>query len=160
MIDVPAQKIRSKKSAHECFCLHFPEEEWPFHGGWGYSKDDAVVLDIEKDAFAVMFEPEFLEKRAIIETFFSQSKRSRCFGSKSRMLGQSLQCHDGKHYDVVTVEVTAIPFIFREELLKEYNDNNQFKDDRLGLEKYHKKMESKMIRYKTECWFDLSASWK
>ena len=84
------------------------KRRWPVSGGWGYSREDAVVIELDDERDGVHLEYQFLEARCYLEAMKCASK------------GMKLEVHDidrkmqnlvfgegGKSYDKLTMEVTA-----------------------------------------------------
>ena len=47
------QKLQTRESARQILSEDFPRHEWPISGGWGYTQDDAVVLEVDNEGDGV-----------------------------------------------------------------------------------------------------------
>lgn len=95
--------------------------------GWGYGKEDAVVITTEDSIEGVGFEYQFAKQRAeleVLELDDLHSERGNYFENFQR-LRQRLLIIDDVHYDVIEAEVTVTD-----------DDDNESK-------------------YRTECWFNV-----
>ena len=90
--DVPAKVLMS----------FYLEGDLPIDGGWGYGKDDAVVITTDNPAEGVHLEYEFTEQRAQLEAL----KIEGCYYDSFQSLRQSVRIIDKIHYDVIEAEVT------------------------------------------------------
>lgn len=104
-------------------------DEIPISGdcGWGYGKEDAVVITTEDSMKGVGFEYQFAKQRAELEVLELDDlypERGNYFENFKR-LRQRLLVIDDVHYDVIEAEVTVT-------------------DD-----------EDNETKYRTECWFNV-----
>ncbi len=87
----------------------------PIKGGWGYTFDDAVIIDkndsvVPKVPFnGIGYENIFVEKRIYEELIIFRPENERYSGIKWNLLGQKLINRNDRQYDVLTFEVTALP---------------------------------------------------
>ena len=106
----------------------FMGEDIPIDGGWGYSKDDAVIITTDNSFEGVQLEYEFAEQRAqldVMELDELYPDKNHYFESYRPLL-QSLKEIDGVPYDVIEAEVTVSD-----------DDDNE-------------------TTYRTECWFNIA----
>jgi hypothetical protein len=84
------------------------KSRWPVSGGWGYSREDAVVIELDDERDGVHLEYQFLEARCYLEVMKCASK-----GVKLEVLDIDRKMQNlvfgegGKSYDKLTMEVTA-----------------------------------------------------
>ena len=138
--------------------------ELPITGGWGYTKDDAVIIDkngpvVPKGVpfYGVGIEYIFVEKRIYEELIIFRLLGEPYAGIRWELIEQRLESHDGRDYDVLNYEVTAFSEPDWNELKDEWESNNYFNDSLEGFQAHQEKRESKMISYKTEYWFDITS---
>jgi len=138
--------------------------ELPITGGWGYTKDDAVIIDKNDPVVpeglpfdGVGIEYIFVEKRIYEELIIFKLLGEPYAGIRWDQIEQNLESHDGRHYDVLSYEVTAFSESDFNELKDEAESNNYFKDSSEGWAAHEEKRESKMISYTTEYWFDITS---
>ena len=88
----------------------------PVRGGWGYSPEDACIIDkndpiIDPDDpmpfYGVGFEKIFVERRIYMELITFRPEAERHSGIQWIMLSQSLMRHEGKPHDHLEYQVTA-----------------------------------------------------
>ncbi|MBP5688404.1 MAG: hypothetical protein J6X22_07170 [Muribaculaceae bacterium] len=97
------------------------------NSGWGYGKDDAVVIATENPMEGVGFEYQFVEQRAqleVLELDELHPEKNHYFES-FRRLRQSIKIIGDVHYDIIEAEVTVTD-----------DDDNETK-------------------YRTQCWFNV-----
>lgn len=138
--------------------------ELPISGGWGYSHGDAVIIDkndpiISKDLpfNGVQIEYSFFELRTYCELIVFRDKENSYSGIENNLIVQNLREVDGKSFDVLFFEVSALLNSDWLELKKEWEDNHAFKNSKMKLNEHFEKRNNKMIHYKTECWFDITS---
>ncbi len=150
LITIPAPRLSSVYSPKSILENHFPPDpssnggsvwsyELPIDGGWGYTKEDAVILhkDCSNNNFKNWVEIEyvFFEKRCLEELVIYRPVDDNYSHIRTEMIQQSLVEDNGRYYDELLFEVTASP-----DFNECYRDTQQ--DDSL-------------VCYRTECWFYL-----
>lgn len=149
--------LLTKETPKQILSEDFPKHEWPFSGGWGYTQDDAVIIELDNSWDGVSFEYKYLEYRTYEEAIIFRPKGQQLTGFRFEKGMQSLVGGaDGKSYDRVTVKVTAYTeedFAF---LKHDWESHNGFADDEAGKTKHLQLAESKAIKYKVTGWFDIS----
>ena len=84
------------------------KRQWPVSGGWGYSCEDAVVIELDDERDGVHLEYQFLEARCYLEAMKCASKGVKLDVVKIERKMQKLVFGEGgKSYDKLTMEVTA-----------------------------------------------------
>ena len=134
-------------------------------GGWGYTKDTAVVINLgddfrNKDAVAVHLEYQFAERRVYEELRMYgdvEGKKIDMHCIRRKFLGQSFRMIDGRAYDVLNYIVTGFPEERLEMLEKDYECHDGYKDDPDGLSRHNEMADRWRIGYKTEYWFDITS---
>jgi len=162
-IDKPI--IRSQEAPRQIIFEDYKlNGELPITGGWGYTKDDAVIIDKNDPVVpeglpfdGVGIEYIFVEKRIYDELIIFRVLGEPYAGIDWEQIEQRLESHDGRHYDILSYEVTAFSESNWNELKDEWESNNYFKDSSEGFQAHEEKRESKMISYKTEYWFDITS---
>jgi hypothetical protein len=164
-IDIQPPRIRSKEPPREILAADFKSlGELPIQGGWGYTLDDAVIID-NKDPVApkgmafdgVGLEYIFVEKRIYEELIIFRQVNDRYSGIRWNLLRQKLTSHNERSYDVLTFEVTALPDKDYEELKAEWEGSNGYGSPGFDTPRHTKKRDSKTIRYVTEYYFDITS---
>ena len=128
--DIQPPRIRTDESPRDILRSDFRSlGELPIRGGWGYALEDAVIIEkhdpvvrkgIPFDGLGL--ERVFVEKRIFEELIIFRPEDDRCSGIEWGLLEQRLTHHNGRQYDVLTFEVTALPDKVWEELKAEWKD--------------------------------------
>ncbi len=128
-------QLKTEKSPKETINMHF-NHFLPIKGGWGYSKEDAVIIDkndpsiISSEIFnGVKYEYEFVEKRIYEELIISRSPSEQYTEITWKLIKQTLITDKNNSYDYLLFKVNAL-------LLNDWN---------------------KKITYESEFWFDISS---
>ena len=84
------------------------KRQWPVSGGWGYSCEDAVVIELDDERDGVHLEYQFLEARCYLEAMKCASKGVKLEVVQIERKMQKLVFGEGgKSFDKLTMEVTA-----------------------------------------------------
>ena len=124
------------------------------HSGWGYNKEDALIMACENSMEGIHNEYAFAEARSKIEV----DDALKMYMGGFERCGQTLVVDGPNHrYDVIRFKV----YLFTEEdwnfLKDDYESHNEYKDDKEGLKK-HLELRNQRIKYYTsECWIDIDA---
>ena len=136
----------------------------PISGGWGYTKDDAVIIDkddpsvikgIPFDGLAI--EQIFVEKRTYAELITFKPEGSRFNGIEWQMLKQSLINDQDRHFDRLEYKICGHLDDDWKYLKEEYEKNNYFEGNREGRIKHEAEHLNRMTCYETEFWFDITS---
>ena len=135
-----------------------------FGGGWGYSPDDAVIIDKNdpvvpkgKPFHGVGLEYVFVEKRIYEELIIFRPKNDRYSGIMWSSLNQKLTSYNDRSYDVLTFEVTALADKDWEELKAEWEGPHGHGSPGFDIGAHIKKRDARTIRYITEYYFDITS---
>ncbi len=138
-------------------------DEMPIGGGWGYKKDEAVVIDKNDEIVpsslpfnGVELEYTFIKYRTYLELITFRDKNDRFSGIEFELVKQELlKDEDGKVYDKLTMGITALRDSDFEELKEEW-ESSYFNSD-FDHEIHERKKEEKFIHAERECWFEISS---
>ncbi len=138
-------------------------DEFPISGGWGYSMEDAVAIDKDDPIVdkvlpfnGVEIEYIFARYRTYLELITQRDKDDRFSGIELQLITQELRNGDnGKKYDKLIMEVTALKDRDFEELKEDW-ENNSYKED-FDLEGHNKRREEKLVHIQREFWFEISS---
>ena len=164
--ELQAPRIESVESPREILAADFKSlgGELPIRGGWGYSQEDAVIIDKNDPVVpsgipfdGVEIEYIFVEKRIYEELIIFRPPEERFAGIKWNLLKQRLTEHNGRSYDLLTFEVTALPGKDCEELKGEWEGPNGYGSSGFDVDAHFSKRDAKAIRYVTEYWFDITS---
>jgi hypothetical protein len=136
----------------------------PIAGGWGYSKEDACVidknhpdLDPSEPFDGVGVEYIFVQYRTYEEMIVTRRDDERFSGIGFKLIKQSLLQDNGRTYEKIDFEITAFTDKDWEELKEEYEGPNGYNSPDFDLEMHDKKRREKMIKFESECWFDITS---
>lgn len=164
-INIHPPRISSKESPRDILAVDFKSMgNIPIGGGWGYTLEDAVIIDKNDPSVTkgmpfdgVGLEYIFVEKRIYEELIINRPEYDRYSGIKWNLLGQAMTTHGGKSYDVLTFEVTALPDRDWEELKAEWDGPNGHGSPGFDIDVHFKKHESRTVRYVSEYYFDITS---
>ena len=164
--EIQAPRIQSVESPREILAADFKSlgGELPIRGGWGYSLEDAVVIDKNDPVVpsgmpfdGVEIEYVFVEKRIYEELIIFRPPEERFAGIKWNLLKQRLTHRNGRSYDVLSCEVTAFPVRDWEELKAEWHGQSGYGSPGFDIDAHFSKRDAKAIRYITGYCFDTTS---
>ncbi len=164
-IDVPPPRLSTSDTPRKILTADFESgSELPIRGGWGYSLDDAVIIDRDDPAAAkgkafngISVEYEFVGKRIYEELVILLPEGETHSEIKWELLEQQLFHHDGRPFDRLSFEVTAIPERDWDQLEAEWEGPAGWASPRFDVEEHKRKRDSKTIRYEAEYYFDIAS---
>ena len=160
---------KMSQSARQIISDHFKslKGELPIYGGWGYTKEEAVVIDKNDSTVTpgmpfdgVGIQYIFVEKRIYEELIIFRSKNDKYAGIRWNLVKQSVISDDGKDYDHLIFNVTAFKDSDWDELKNEWESNNGFYNNPEKQKIHEQKRDSKMIKYTTDYWFDITSFYR
>lgn len=156
--DTPGiKKLVTSESPKEVLSVNFPRHQWPISGGWGYTEEDAVVIELDKTDQGVGFEYEFVQFRTYLESIVLQPEGQKLAKIQFKLDRQYLVCgKNGKFYDKVVSDVTAFLESDFEMLRLDWMNHNSYSDDPEGFQKHLELAKSKEIKFKVTTWFDIT----
>ncbi len=163
--EIPPPHITSKETPREIFSADFPSiGELPIQGGWGYTLEDAVIIDKNDPIVSKVLpfdglgiEYVFVEKRIYEELIIFRDINERYSGIEWNLLEQSLKHHNNRVYDKLIFEVTALPDQDWEELKAEWESPDGFGTPDFDEDSHNLKRDSRTIRFIAEYWFDITS---
>jgi hypothetical protein len=166
--DIQVPRIRSEETPREIIVAFYVSNsgELPINGGWGYTKEDAVVIDKEDPVVlkgilfdGVGIEYIFVEERIDEELIRYESEDGKYSVIRWNLLEQRLIFDDDRKYDVLSYEVTAVLESDWDTLKTEWESNTELQGSESEAEiwAHIEKRNIKMITYSTECWFDITS---
>jgi hypothetical protein len=166
MIAIAPPRITSVESPRQILFADFESlgGELPIRGGWGYSFEDAVIIDKNDPVVpkgmpfdGVGLEYIFVEKRIYEELIIFQPKNNRYAGITWDLLEQQLMTQNERPYDVLSFEVRALPNKDWEELKAEWEGPNGYGSPGFDVDAHMKIRESRTVGYVTEYYFDMTS---
>jgi tetratricopeptide (TPR) repeat protein len=164
-VTVSAPRIASKELPREILAADFKSiGELPIHGGWGYSREDAVIIDRNDPVVprgipfdGVGLEYVFVEKRIYEELIIFRPENDRYSGIRWNLLRQEMKDLGSRQYDILTFEVTALRDEDWEELKAEWEGPNGYGAPGFDEAAHLQKRDARTVRYVTEYWFDITS---
>jgi len=164
MIDInPPKIIGYETNLRTCILEDYPDEpgDLPIKGGWGYSPEDAIIVDRsdqamsnEKMIYRVEDIPELLvELRIYYELVNMRPANDRYAGIKWKVTDSKTVSMEGKHYQCKEVEITAHKESDYEALKAAY-DKGRLESDWNKVEHFSMH-EELMRRYVGKYWFEI-----
>lgn len=148
--------ISHSMSPAEILREDYPSHDWPVSGGWGYTREDACVIELDSEEEGVAFEHTFMQYRAYEELIVFRPSYSRYSGIDVKMEFQALIKDGDRHYDKVTYHVTAFRDADWEFLKKDWEEHDSYKDDPDGLRRHLDMKKRLAVHYTTWGWFDIT----
>jgi hypothetical protein len=156
--------VDSEKLPRDILTNYF-ECELPISGGWGYSMDDACIInkfdplvDPSLPFNGVGLEYIFVEKRIYAEMITFRPEGERFFGIKWNLQMQGLcRGKGGKSYDKLVFEITALQEKDREELKAEFEGPQGYVHPEFDFDAHMKKYQERTVRFTREFWFDITS---
>ena len=162
----PIDKIKSKKPPREILNEHFDSlgGELPIRGGWGYTKEDACIID-KNDPLVdrslpfdwVGIQNVFVEKRIYEEMIIFRPEDERFSGIQWDLQEQSHIQENDKHFDRLIFEITALHENEWEELKTEYEGPQGYGHPEFDVEAHERRRQEKTVRITREFWFDITS---
>jgi hypothetical protein len=158
--------VKTLKPPRKIIAEHFESlgGELPIRGGWGYTKEDACIID-KNDPIVdpsvpfpgISIEYIFVEKRIYEEMIILRPKGDKFSSIKWKLIKQMLIEESDRAFDKLIFEITA----FRDEdwieLKREYEGPQGYGHPDFNHEAHEKKRQEKMVRFKREFWFDITS---
>jgi hypothetical protein len=166
-INQPARKIMlkifSKAIAYDLNTYNNPTGyEMPIQGGWGYTKDDAVIIDKYDPAIdqtipfdGVKLEYIFARYRAYLEMITFRNDNERFSGIELELEVQTLINDETGIYDKLVFNIIALHSEDFDELKEEWETNCNLDD--FDIVAHQKKREKKLVHLQNEYWFEISS---
>jgi len=162
----PIFPVSTVKPPKKVLAEHFESlaAELPINGGWGYTKDDACIIDkndpvvdpsLPFDGVAVEY--VFVEKRIYEEMIIFRPAGEQFAGIKWNLQEQHLIEKDGRYFDKLIYEITAFPDNDWEELKAEFEGPQGYNNPEFDEEAHERKRQEKMLRFNREFWFDITS---
>ena len=144
----------------------YPGPDLPIRGGWGYTKEDACIIDrndpiVAPDSpipfYGVGYEKIFVERRIYLELITLRPKDEKFSGIEWKMVKQSLVHHQGKPHDHLVYDVTGFKDSDWNSLKEEWEGPDGFINPTFDKEKHLKKRDSLKQSCQMEFWFEISS---
>jgi len=153
------------KSNKELMCEIFPTlGKLPIKGGWGRSKEDAVIIDKNDSDVnkmqpfnGVSIEHTIMQYFNYLHLITFRPPDDRYSGIEYKVIEQNLieDYKTEKMYDKILIEITCFSDKDWDELKSEW-ENNYYNPD-FNQEEHQKKRNSKIQYLEKEYWFEISS---
>jgi hypothetical protein len=134
----------------------------PIKGGWGYTKEDAVIIDKNDPVVdpnipfvGIRLEYIFAKYRTCLELITYRKENERFSKIELNLIKQSLIKDESGIYDKLTFEITALHDKDFFELKSEWENN--FYLDSFDKAAHFEKRKAKQIHLKRDFWFEISS---
>ena len=166
MREIVVEQLVTPEPPRQLLSEHFKSiGELPIRGGWGYSEQDAVVIDRDDPIVpsdqpfdGVGIEYVFVEKRIYEELIISRPIGHKHLGVRWTKIGQRLVSgDDGRKFDVLRFDVTAFPETEWDALKGEWEGSGGGRSPDFDLEAHELKRQAAQVHYIAEYWFDITS---
>lgn len=158
--------IRCSETLREVLLKDFKSigKELPIKGGWGYSKEDAIIID-KNDPAAVNWQPfngvamEYLiaEKRVFEELIIFRKKDDQFRQIRRVWNRQELHWGEGgKKYDVIKYHINAFHDVDFNAIDAEVQERIM-KEENFDFVKFFESKNDLRYEYEAEFWFEISS---
>jgi hypothetical protein len=138
-------------------------DNWLIKGGWGYSKEDAIVIDTTNHLEGISLEYDISSLRIHLELFYTRQRGNRFYDIQQKSSIQRVK-NEGQEqeqsFDVLNFHHTCLhqtDYIELAEEMRLFQSNPSAYDTDKFLLEHNKKRIQKMYHVKSEIWFDISA---
>lgn len=136
-------------SERPCF-----ERDYPVSGGWGYTKEEACVVEVDPSAPGTALEHPFILRRTFEEIKLHPGPGTPDLDDlRIRIVERTfLRDENGKAFDRVVAEVSG----FRPEDRRELERHECTRGDYDGALRQAAVERQSLVSYRTVCWFDVT----
>lgn len=165
MPQIKFYSLPSDQAPKEVLGADFPRlVSLPISGGWGYDQETACIIergDKSQGSWPPVditgVERVFIEHRLYEELIVFRPPGSRYSGIKWDITFQKLMVISGRRYDVLTVEVSALPEREFEKLKAEYEGPDGISSSDFDIVAHMKRHEALTHTAIREYWFDITS---
>ncbi|MBM4220589.1 MAG: hypothetical protein FJ170_01430 [Gammaproteobacteria bacterium] len=132
-------------------------------GGWGFSQDDACVIDRNDPAVtsglsfdARKVQSLFIQLRIYEELITSRPVGQGFAGIGWRLTARNLSRDRGRTYDQLVFEIQAFPEADWDALKAEWEGPNGHSSPEFDIDAHKAKRQQRMVRFMREFWFDIT----
>lgn len=163
---IPLNPTKTSVSPRQIIAEHFTSlgKELPIHGGWGYTKDDACIIDKFDPSVDLMvpfngvgIEYIFVEKRIYEELIICRPNGERFAGIEWSLLHQELIVEGARQFDKLTFEIRAFPEKDWEYLKAAYEGPKGVASPKFDHAAHEKERQERVVFLTREYWFDITS---
>lgn len=136
----------------------------PIHGGWGYTQNDACIIDKDDPLVnaslpfdGVAIEYIFIEKRIYIEMIILRPQGEKFSGIEWKLQSQSVISESGRSFDRLIFEITALADNNWNTLKTEFEGDYGYGHPDFDLAIHNEKREEMTVYIIREFWFDITS---
>lgn len=137
----------------------------PIRGGWGYSKEDAVIIDTahpvadrSRPFNGTGVEYGFARLRMFLELVILRPGDKRYSGCQMELIRQELHNGDnGKKYDQLLFDITALPSKTWDALKAEWEGPHGIASPGFDKQDHIRRRDAATVHYMGEYWFEISS---
>ena len=131
------------------------------HGGWGYSRDEAIIFirrQFPRPASPdfVSLEQHIAQKIIFEELIIFQPQEARFAGIDVQLKSQGMETDQKRKYDRINLTITCLSDPHWEGLSKEWEENEFGRRDGFDVQAHLARRQACQIEYERELWFDIT----
>ncbi len=126
------------------------ELKLPVTGGWGYTKEEAVIIT-DDSMPAMQVEYMFVTAHATIVMNLTQPKEKRYGGINVKELSRESLTQNGENIEKVEYEISGMLENVYADFIKEYKENHG--DEKFDLNGHFKRRDENTLKIKQTFWF-------
>jgi hypothetical protein len=146
---VEFEKIKSDDKVEDII-LGALELKLPVTGGWGYTKDDPVIIT-DDSMPSIQLEYMFVTAHSTIVMNLTQPKEKRYGGINVKELSRESLEEKGEMIEKVNFEISGMLEDVYADFIKEYKENHG--DDKFDLNGHFKRREENTLKLNQSFWF-------
>jgi hypothetical protein len=144
--------------------FEFPDDALPISGGWGYSREDACVIEADHlsqtpgapfNGLAV--ERLFAEHRLYMELIVGLPRENSYSGIRFDLERQELHEYEGRQYDRLLLNVSCFRDADWECLKAEWEGPKGYGHPEFDEARHAAERDALQLRYTQEYWFDITS---
>jgi hypothetical protein len=141
-----------------------PDDALPISGGWGYTLQDACVIDRthpcrdpEAPFNGIGVERLFVEKRMYLELIVMRPPGGKYSGIRWNLDSQELQVHEGRRFDRIVFDVECMRDEDWDRLKAEWEAPSGYGHMDFDEARHLAERSARTLRFKREFWFDVTS---
>ena len=163
MKEIRVKQIDTQTSLREvCASYSFPKKELPIKGGWGFTKEDAIIIDKNDPLVSkgevfdgVELEYSIVAKQIDLEFTYLQTEKDSYRDINWKVFQQETLKSEDSYFDKLTIKITALPYKAWKSRKVEWKENG-YKPN-FDKEWFRKKsLELTQYCYR-DFWFDITS---
>ncbi|MDM5272445.1 hypothetical protein PGH07_09660 [Sulfurovum sp. zt1-1] len=128
--------------------------DFPISGGWGYTLEEATVVNDLRDIPLTQFEHTFASMRAYGEMNMALPENQRYGSINVNERHREKVIHDNKTYEKITYEISAMKESVYATLIDEYKEG--YGKEGFDIEDHFQKRRESTLKREVIHWFDIT----